>query len=94
MEANVYRIPRYLDEPDKIFFLYTDELLLGVMAFLLLSLLIHWFVGCVGLIFSIRLKRKLRRTPWANLFESFLYWHFPSKNLFKKLPPSFIREYV
>jgi len=94
VDTNVYRIPRYLDEPDKIFFLYTDELLLGVLTFLLFYFLMNWFMGCLGLIVSIRLKRKYRKTEYANIFQSFLYWHLPSGSQFKSLPPSSIREYL
>ncbi|MBI2792181.1 MAG: type IV conjugative transfer system protein TraL [Gammaproteobacteria bacterium] len=93
MDNSFYKIPQYLDEPDKIFFFYTDELLLGCVAFFVFYFLFNWIIGCVALVVSIRLKHKYRKTRWANIFQSFIYWHFPSKRN-KNIPPSFIREYL
>lgn len=93
MEEGLFKIPQYLDEPDKIFFFYTDELLWGCCSFLIFFLLFNWLVGIVALVVSIRLKHKYRKTRWANIFQSFIYWHFPS-NKDRRIPPSFIREYL
>lgn len=94
MDTNLYRIPRYLDEPDKIFFFYTDEIVFGFASFLVLNFLTNWFIGIGGLILAIRLKRKYRKTRWANIFQSFVYWHFPAGNKGNGLPRSSIREYL
>lgn len=45
MDNSFYKIPQYLDEPDKIFFFYTDELLLGCVAFFVFYLQFRFLIN-------------------------------------------------
>ncbi len=94
MHKDLFKIPQYLDAPDKMFFIYTDELILGCIAFFAFYILMNLGIGMLALVISIRLRRKYRKTRWANIFQSFIYWYFPTSKKFTGLPPSFMREFL
>jgi type IV conjugative transfer system protein TraL len=89
-----YRIFKYLDAPDKIFFLYTDELLVGLGTGLLVGFLVNGYLGVVLGFVAVRLRRQARKSKYGNLVNSVLYWNFPYSNKQSFRPDSSKREFI
>ena len=90
-----YYIPRYLDEPFKIFLLSLDELVLLVVP--ILSGLFLFSAPIIGLVIgsSLVLLLKTIKGSEGHYFIYHLgYWFLPPLIQFRSTPPSYMREIV
>ena len=92
---NRYRIPKHLDDPEKLGFWTIDEagaFLLPVILGIIGKVFITGFIaGCV----TVYLLKKAKGTEQANILLSVAYWYLPYRffNL-SFTPPSYQRRLV
>lgn len=92
---NRHVILNHIDSPIKILFWNRGELLM-LMGPFFLGLLSDFFIEGVFLsLFNWWVVSKYKSLFGKGQLQSVMYWHFPhAKKRLKKIPPSYIREYV
>lgn len=96
MEGGVYRIPKYLDAPERYLFWTVDEAIVLISPIAVGILAGYFMVGLlVGPLALVALK-KLKGTQGEQVLLNAFYWYLqtPLGPQFKVTPPSAIREYV
>ena len=87
-------LPLFLNKPDKVVFWTWLEIywFLGVLSFvwIVCSFVLGLLMGAA----SIKILRLLQKSTLGDLSKVGVYWFLPSKNHFKSLPPSDIREFL
>lgn len=94
MDQKKYCMPRYLDQPMKIFLWTVDEVAAFCVPFFISMFVFHHeligiFIGAACLMLVKRLKGENGHYFLMNL----AYWHLPQIVRFRVIPPSFIRSF-
>lgn len=90
-----HRILHHLDDPFRFLFWTIDEAAAIFLPFMMGLLVDQLTVGifCSG--FGFFLLRKLKKKFGNGSLRHFLYWYMPhNKQLYKKTPPSYKREFL
>lgn len=90
-----YHIPQHLDEPFKIILWTLDELFALVVPFLFCMLFLNYpLTGLiVGVVLMVSLK-KLKGEQGHFFLYNLMYWYLPQVIRFKKMPPSYLRQWI
>ncbi len=92
-ETSKYLIPKRIDDPPKFLFwdfevaiIFMTSMLFGIMSGFFVMCTLVGLVGCWGM-------QKVKAGQQKGYGIHLLYWHLPI-TLFKRTPPSSIREFI
>lgn len=94
MEDDLYHIPQYLDEPERFFFLTSEEAAVVIAPVTLGIMFGHFMVGLVLAMVALYLYKKFVGRDGRSYLMYFKYWYLPAS--FSNLaytPPSYKRFY-
>lgn len=94
-EAEMYYIPKKLDEPERVLFFSTDEMMVVTLPFVVLYFCFDMFmIGLLCSAISLYGWKKFKGSEQANLHVYSMYWFYPHKlTNMKATPPSYVRKY-
>ena len=94
-ESEMYYIPRKLDDPERILFFSTDEVMVMMFPFMMMYLMLDsLLLGLICGAFALYSWKKFKGSEQANLHVYIMYWFYPGGLLkLKATPPSYIRKY-
>ena len=96
LETEVYLIPKYLDEPERILFWSLDELFVMLLPVIIIGFCFNHLAYSfgVGLVTCVHWKR-FKGSEQANLHLYVLYWFYPHwVTRFSATPKSYIKTYL
>ncbi len=95
IETEVYYIPKYLDEPERIMFWSIDEIIVMLVPMIVIGFCFNHFIHAL-LVSTIALLnwKRFKGSEQANLHLYILYWFYPHcVTGLKATPKSYIKTY-
>ena len=94
-DYDTHVILHHLDDPLRVLKWTLDEAAALIVPPFLSLLIEQLIAGFVLSIISFFVLRKLKKKCQGGALRHALYWYFPHRrSVFKKTPPSYIREYI
>lgn len=94
MDEKRYLVPRRIDLPPRFLMWDMDVMLVFSVFFVLGMAMGHGLIGCgMGVLVS-AVFGKLRAGKHPAFGVHWLYWHLPTRLGFRRLPHSYVREFV
>lgn len=94
-ELELYYIPKRLDDPERVIFFSSDEMMVLVIPFIIIYFVLDMFI--IAILVSSALCfwwKKFKGGDQANLHLYAMYWFYPAELMgLKATPKSYIRTY-
>ena len=94
-DLELYYIPKRLDDPERVMFFSSDEMMVLVIPFIIIYFVLDMFI--IAILVSSALCfwwKKFKGGDQANLHLYAMYWYYPAELMgLKATPKSYIRTY-